>query len=313
MSSIKLISLKNQDYKYILDTKNNNQLFAYLPNMFSFFLRPALAGVPQTLWGIEYNGLLVGSAGYCMAEGEPELWLVGIMIWPAYRRQGFGTQVYNHLLATLRPKGAHRLLTSVYSNQVAGQRFLQGHGWQPCSSSIHYQLDLATAELHQDENADLLLANQGLRWITLEQLPRRGLAARLLPIWNLTRPDQPQPWPYVPYYAERFEREILEPAELALAHSLAIVGQNNQIVALNLQSYAAADHLYTTYLGVDPDYRGRGLAKALKQKLLVHARRHSIALLSTDNDACHRTMRRINEQLGYQPIVELVTYTLNMG
>jgi ribosomal protein S18 acetylase RimI-like enzyme len=143
--------------------------------------------------------------------------------------------------------------------------------------------------------------------------PRKGLAARLLPLWNRTRPDQPQYWPYQPYHAQRLEREMLAPPEVALHHSFALVARDGQLVALTLQACVEDGCLHSTYLAVDPALRGRGLAAALKHKLVAHAQAHGIAWLVAENDARNSAMQRINQRLGYRQVTELVVYEKTLG
>lgn len=294
------------EYRQFIELCDQEKLFAYLPDIWTHFWNPALASTSNVL-AIEIAGQLIGAAGYGMVETAPE-WLLGIVVQQAYRRQGIGSFVYDSLLQTLRSRGARRVLTSLYSNQLDGRRFAASHGFCEVGSSLHYRLDVAAATLDGWGDPDATVAAQGLRFVTLDRFPRRGLAERLLPLWNATRPDQPQHWAFVPYHAGRFEREMLEPDAVALAHSLGIVTADNRVVALALNAVAADNCLYSSYIGVDPAFRRRGLASMLKRKLVTHARAHGIAVLAAENDARNAAMRGINEQLGYRLLLELGMY-----
>jgi GNAT superfamily N-acetyltransferase len=272
------------------------------------FWSPALVAAPKAVWAVEVAGQLVGSAGYAMAEAAPELWLIGMVIAPTYRRRGIGSFIYTHLVEQLRRRDAQRLITHVYTNQQDGLRFVARRGFREIGSSLNYQLNVAATNSSGWENPDALVADQGLRFARLDQFPRHGLAERLLPLWNRTRPDQPQYWPYIAYAAPRLEREMLEPAEVALPHSFVIVAPDNQIIALALNACVADNCLCTIYVGVDPDFRRRKLATALKLKLIAHARAHGIDVLAAENDAGNAAMRAINQRLGYQHVSELVVY-----
>ena len=271
------------------------------------FWSPALVAAPKAVLAVEVAGQVVGSAGYTMAEAAPELWLIGIVIWPAYRRRGIGAFVYSSLVEQLRRRGAQRLLANVYTNQLDGLRFVAQRGFREIGSSLNYQLNVAAADSSWGD-PDAIVADQGLRFATLDHFPRHGLAERLLPLWNRTRPDQPQYWPYVSYAAQRFEREMLEPAEVALAHSFVIVASDHHIVALALNAFVANNRLCTIYLGVDPEFRRRRLATALKLKLIAHAQLHGIDFLAAENDAGNTAMRDINRRLGYHHLPDLVVY-----
>jgi GNAT superfamily N-acetyltransferase len=307
MSNIAIRPLRPKEYALVAELCNSEKLFPYLPDMFMHFWSPALVDAPKAVWAVELAGQLAGSAGYTMAEAAPGLWLIGIVVWPTYRRRGIGAFVYRSLVESLCRRGAQRLLTSVYTNQLDGLRFVAQRGFREIGSSLNYQLNVA-ADSSSWDDPDAIGASQGLRFDTLDHFPRQGLAARLLPLWNRTRPDQPHYWPYVHYDARRFEREMLEPAEVALPHSFVVVAPDNHIVALALNAYAASNRLCTIYLGVDPDFRRRKLATALKLKLIAHAQAHSVDFLAAENEASNTAMHHINRRLGYRHLPDLVVY-----
>jgi RimJ/RimL family protein N-acetyltransferase len=293
----------------ISDLCNEYKPFVFLSDAFTPFWQPTPSSWPKDVWAVELEGQLVAGAGYLMAEAAPQLYQVGLVVAPAYQGHGIGSLLCERLCELLRTRGARRLLTRVYAQQHVSQRFLVQHGFRPIGSSRFYQLEVGSAQAHSDVRDDQAwLAQAGLRFATLERFPRQGLAERLLALWNSTRPDQPQCWPFVPYSAQRFEREMLEPPEVALAHSLALVGPANRIVGLALNAWLDAGHLSTIYLGIEPAFRRRGLATALKHRLIAHAQEQGIELLIAENDARNRPMHSINTRLGYRPLAELLVY-----
>jgi len=52
---------------------------------------------------------------------------------------------------------------------------------------------------------------------------------------------------------------------------------------------------------VDPAWRGRGIALALKLLAIACARRYGVTYISTNNDSENAPMLAINRTLGYQP------------
>jgi GNAT superfamily N-acetyltransferase len=78
------------------------------------------------------------------------------------------------------------------------------------------------------------------------------------------------------------------------------------LARLRRQGNRAALNAFTA---VDPDYRGRGIARALKLRTVLWARENGVEHLYTGNDAENRRMLDINLRLGYQPLsgsIELV-------
>lgn len=68
------------------------------------------------------------------------------------------------------------------------------------------------------------------------------------------------------------------------------------------------DILVNRITGVDPEYRGRSIATALKLLAIRYARGHGFGTLHTYNDAENAPMLAINRKLGYKP--EPGTYLL---
>ena len=64
----------------------------------------------------------------------------------------------------------------------------------------------------------------------------------------------------------------------------------------------AADLMSAAYpdLPEDPDFRGRGLAQAIKLQSLAQAVELGIPRVIADNDSENAPMLRINEKLGYR-------------
>jgi mycothiol synthase len=308
VAMVQIRPLKPDEYDQVVALRNSEKLFPRLPDalMHSWDLAPDY--VPKAFWAIEVEGKLAGSAGYAMADAAPELWFIGIIVWPEYRRRGIGGQVYNALFEELRPRGARRFLTKIYTNQLDGLRFVARRGFREIGGSINCQLNVAAAEIGDRANPDEIVANQNLNFAMLNQFPRYDLAERLLPIWNRTRPDEPQYWPYVPYDAPRFERELLAPNDVALQHSPCILTVEERIVAFSLNAHDADNRLFTIYSGVDPDLRRRKLATALKLKLIAHAQAHRIDFLAAENEVSNKAMWGINQRLGYRRLLELVVY-----
>lgn len=313
---IKISPLHSKEYAWVNGLLDREKSFAYLPDAFTPLWNLTPDGLPKAFWSITIDGELVGSAGCVLAENDRKLASMGLIIAPVYRRQGIGDQVYSALLEWADKRNVQRLLTKVYTHQGDGLRFLAQRGFCELGASFHWQLHVAAVQREEWDDPNAMVAAQGLHFTTLNRFPHRGLAERLLPIWNRTRPDQPQDWPYVPYSLRRFAEEILEPTALALEHSYAIVTADQQIVALMLNIHYNRDQteqktdqrLFTVYSAVDPDFRRRGLATALKLKLIAQAQAHHIDFLAAENDERNVAMWQINQRLGYRRLADLVVY-----
>ena len=173
---IKIRSLALNEYHQITYLRNQEKPFPYLTDVFTHVWDPTYDIVPRVIRGVEKDGELAGSAGYAMAEADPNLWFIGILLKPHYRQQGLGTQVYQKLLSKLRARKAERILTMAYDHQEAGQRFIGRHGFEEVGRSIIGQLDLATVDIEVWPDPDEMVGRHNLRFATLGNLPRRGVS-----------------------------------------------------------------------------------------------------------------------------------------
>ncbi|MNZ90066.1 Acetyltransferase (GNAT) family protein [compost metagenome] len=70
----------------------------------------------------------------------------------------------------------------------------------------------------------------------------------------------------------------------------------------NLLHNAQTNGMYHEYTGVSRDYRGRGIAYALKVKGIETALQRKASYLRTDNDSTNEAILKINRKLGYLPL-----------
>lgn len=64
----------------------------------------------------------------------------------------------------------------------------------------------------------------------------------------------------------------------------------------------AEDGLYTNHTLVDPNYRGRGIALALKLLAIEAGLRQGAPQMRSGNDSRNAPMLRVNEKLGCRPL-----------
>jgi GNAT superfamily N-acetyltransferase len=288
--------------------RNSEKLFPRLPNAFMHAVELAPYSVPREVVLLEHGGRVAGAAGYAGAEGEPGLFFMAVIVNPEFRRRGLGREAYSWLLHRVGARGARRLLTKIYAGQSVGLRFAARLGFREIGGSINSQLNVAVASTDGWPDASALVESQSLTLAPLERLPREDLAGRLLPLWNASRPDEPQYWPFLPYDVARLERELLAPVDISLRHSFALLRSDGEVVALNLNAQDAESRLFTVYTGVHPAYRKRRLGLALKLHLIDHAKRNSVAFLAAENEASNRAIWGINRAFGFRRLLELVVY-----
>ncbi len=115
---------------------------------------------------------------------------------------------------------------------------------------------------------------------------------------EMTRKDVPHTQPVLPQTREDFMVRVDSPGTPADRWWLALNG--SEVVAMSYLSYPPVrGAVWTEYTGSHPEYRGRGIARAVKLQTLAQAVELGIPEVRTDNDSENAAMLHINETLGY--------------
>ena len=212
---------------------------------------------------------------------------------PEHRRCGIGGALYAHAEAFARRQAATMLYTAYIEYEDAPARsFLQKRGFAPLERFRPSYLDVSTfvperfsAELERVEA-------QGVRLLTYAEAGDTPENRRkLYDLEQSARATQPfrEVDPYVPEPYEAWERELLarDPTAIFLAQTPDGVWAG---VVTGLVWY---------FTGVHPDWRGRGIATALKVRCLSEARSRDLGRMETENHDDNGAMLAINRKLGF--------------
>ena len=143
------------------------------------------------------------------------------------------------------------------------------------------------------------LETQGFTFKTIDQLrddPDRD--QKLCDLTNAVSNDVPLGMPSTALSLEQFKKSILEvswarePAFCVAIFEGRYVGINNIGVDVN-------NNAFVDLTGVLPDFRGRGLAQALKRKGIEWALTQGIKKMFTANDLVNAPMLAVNQKFGF--------------
>jgi GNAT superfamily N-acetyltransferase len=140
-------------------------------------------------------------------------------------------------------------------------------------------------------------------------------ARRAYELHNAVVADIPSPIPFTPPSFEHFMRTHLEsPRAVPDAYFLAKVG-GRYVGEANLERPVEGSHLYHNVTGVLPEYRGHGIAMALKLATIAYGQARGHSGIRTWNDVGNVAMLAINDRLGFvrQPAWITLEKTLSRG
>lgn len=183
---------------------------------------------------------------------------------------------------------------------VRSADYVQKRGYAIRRHSFDSTLDLATFDALRFADSVAATRQRGIRFLTLADEPGSASEQKLYDLFSRTMPDIPG------YEAQRF-MEFETWRRFALESSgtqpdlMLIAAEGTHFVGATTMSFVA-DHIYTSLTLVDPDYRGCGIALALKVLAAETARRYAVPYMRTGNDSLNGPMLAVNRKLGYVPV-----------
>ena len=245
----------------------------------------------------------VGTVGRMFVH-PPEydgLWAT-IAVLADARRQGAGTELLARISDRARAAGKGWLHIPVTEDHPDGIAFLEHRGFTEYERSKMVRLDLAGLA------APPIGLPDGIRLTTLAERPDlvegvRDVAVEVFP--DIPGGEDPIS---VGDLEEFRARDVDRPGILHDAFMVALESASGRVVgyaSLILQpgSRSVAWHDMT---GVRPDWRGRGLAGALKRATVGWAIANGLDALETGNDIDNAPMRAVNARLGFRPLPDFL-------
>jgi RimJ/RimL family protein N-acetyltransferase len=255
-----------------------------------------------TTLAVDGEGRVIGSW-----DVDRETWMhagrfyLKVIVIPERRRQGLGTEMYAAALEAACKLGATQLECSVREDDPAALRFARQRGFYIAYHSFESTLDLVTFD--EIRFAPLLerVQAQGIRFFSLAEA---GVTLenkqRLYEVNRSVSLDGPGSDGSFPDFAA-FSKNVFE-ASWFRAEAQILAADGERYVGLAAISIYPEDrHAYNAITGVLREYRGRGLAQALKLQTILLAKKEGVRYMRTNNDSQNAPMLAINRKLGYQP------------
>lgn len=240
-------------------------------------------------WVGTLDDLVVGTAT-ARRTGDDASYLT-VEVHPDYGSRGVGTALLRVAVAAFPDVDE---LSAVCTDDPIALAFAVRHGFVPVGEHQISGVDPATVP-------PVGLPPPGLAPVRLDVL---GDVDGVLATHNLCAADDPSGLSRV-YTREAFLADWWNSPDNAPELSWALVDPTGSppVVAAftNVQVDRSLRRTWSAMTATRPDYRGRGLARWLKQKMLNEVAAAGITEALTANDASNRPMLAVNEALGYRP------------
>jgi mycothiol synthase len=226
-----------------------------------------------------------------------------LMVAPEHRRRGIGSRLYERAL-TFAQEWQAQSIRAAYMEHTPDEpaaSFLLKRGFVELQRYWPSCLDVNTCDLSPFLDREPRLIAQGARFFTYADVPDTDEnRRRLFELEEESRADIPlvETEPCEP---DSYENWVLDLQKKDLA-TIELAEMDGLWVGMT----GSTSWMFT---GVRRDYRGRGIAIALKVRAIQAARRRGVERLETENHANNLPMLAINRKLGFQfgvPEVECI-------
>lgn len=256
-------------------------------------------GFPLRLAGVE-EGTVVGLGLLMRPPSAAPGWLKAVVIVdPGRRGSGLGEQLWQVLLTSPTGAGASMLTADVRDNDPTSRAWAEARGFAFWAHRFQSFLDVDGFDA--DPFASLIadVEASGIRLCTVADIADQpDVLDSYFDLYRravMTTPDNDQG---VEPTREEFDRFYLDPSQHPPeASQLALDG--DRVVAMSTIQLRRPGFVYTSMSGVDPDYRGRHLATAVKVRSVAASQALGATRMGTNNLSVNAPILAVNDKMGY--------------
>ena len=221
------------------------------------------------------------------------------------RGKGIGSALLAVVEAEAARRKAPRILSGTSVAFAGALDWALKRGYKEIGRRIESYVDVKSFDGRPLEEVLDRVDASGIRLATITELLRgkdadaterfwRSLWEAEAPMWEDVPWATPTPhWPY-----EKFRGLVVDSGK-TVQDATIVAFDGDTIAAFTLTGKQGTDRGYTWMTGTGRDYRGRGLATALKLRMLAAAKVAGLRAVLTTNDEPNKAMRGINAKLGY--------------
>jgi len=257
--------------------------------------------VQRRMVSVDENDAVTGYCGYVHeADAPAHHFTVWVIVDPDRRGQGIGLALWDTMLKDLRERGATRLRSDVFDNDLPSLAFAERCGFVIDEHVFNYELDLTAFDEAPYLPVIAGLEAQGIRFCALADFPDTPETRRKLYDLNvsyvLANSNTSAPWTF-----QGFEEFVIQAPWFRREGQLLAVDGDQWVGMAAVSLFPESCSAYNLHTGVLPAYRGRKIATALKVLAARYACQHGAHRLQTDNNLRNAPILAINRKMGYQP------------
>ncbi|MCP4229795.1 MAG: GNAT family N-acetyltransferase [bacterium] len=241
----------------------------------------------------------ISSLGNSPGTGE---FFLTFRLHPDYRGRGFGRELYSQGECHLGYLDWKKVYSWCDAADVRTKAWLNRLGFVKAGRAIESVLDLTNYRKPDDyEETKKHTSEQGIRVKTFAEINAPEKERKLWELTEVTNADMPDPYPYQKRSFEEWREAMAAPNRIMDSIHIAI--DEGRFVAHTkiYFNYGPGKHAITGSTGTLASHRNRGIAKALKYRMIDWAVANGVPSISTDNAEQNEYILRINRKLGFKP------------
>ncbi|MGM0884497.1 MAG: GNAT family N-acetyltransferase [Bacillota bacterium] len=232
---------------------------------------------------------------------EPGYMCNTLVVAEAYRSRGIGKLLLQHIAGWASRLGAVALMSEVWDDNRAAIDFASRRGFVIERHAFQSLLSLDGNQAQLDAALSGFTEPKEVRFLTLADEPGEVSEQKLYQLYKESLVDIPGYLGDVPDFNE-WRKWYLQVDGYAPERVMIAADGDRFIGVTNVLHNPQTNGMYHEYTGVSRDYRGRGIAYALKIKAVQMAISRKASYLRTDNDSTNEPILKINRKLGYLPL-----------
>ncbi|MDQ7843808.1 MAG: GNAT family N-acetyltransferase [Armatimonadota bacterium] len=235
---------------------------------------------------------------------HPDKYQLFVAVHPQAHRRGIGTALMRHHLRRLEERGARRVKSWAREDYAHAVAFLRGFGFDEYARVFESRLAVTAVDLAPFAASTRRVAEAGVTITTLKDELRRdpqclGAVYQAHGTLDLGAPREDPDLPTPPSFERFVDDEVRHPQ--ALLDAFFLVKKGDLYVGESALKRSESDPgvLWQQLTAVLPEYRGLGIATALKLRTVEYAQVMGYREIRTFNSSRNAPMLAINAKLGF--------------
>ncbi len=253
-----------------------------------------------TFFVIELEGQIVGASEIYRHPGmyHPHKFFGNIFVHPNHQKKGIGTALYQQTFQFLTALEAISFRTQIAESDAHSFQFATTRGFSESKRDFESLLEVKDFDFSRFaglENVD------GIEFHTAKELDSTVFRQAFFDCFTATRADVPRSQTASPISLEFFQEQVLgDEYFLWEGTQIALDPKTDVILGFSGVYQGAREGWMDQWLtATRREARGRGIALALKLRVVKYALEQGYSTIRTDNDTRNAPMLAINDKLGF--------------